>query len=173
MSSSNKTKRLTRMALIAAIYTVLSMAIAPLSFMNWQFRVSEALTLLALLGFDEIYALTLGCFLTNLIGVMTGANGVGIMDIVFGTAATFIAGVLTYRFRNITVKGWPVLSALMPVIINGVIIGLELALILSGDEAMLPMWLTFGLEVAIGELGAVVILGLPLWKFFLEKQAVK
>lgn len=157
------------MALIAALYTVLSLAVAPLSYGNWQFRISEALTLLALAGYDEIYALTLGCFLSNLIGVLMGANGIGIMDIVFGTTATFVAGVLTHRFRNITIKGWPLLSALMPVIINGIIIGLELAITLAGNsDSMLWMWLIYGLEVAVGELGTVVLIGLPLWKFLLE-----
>lgn len=41
------TKRLTRTAIIAAIYAVITVAIAPLSYMGVQFRISEILVLLA------------------------------------------------------------------------------------------------------------------------------
>ncbi len=168
-SSKNLLHRLTKTAIIAALYTVLSMVVAPIAFGPWQLRISEALTLLALAGFDEIYALTLGCFLTNLLGVLLGVNNVGVIDIVFGTIATFVAAVLTYRLRNVTFKGWPVLAAFMPVLMNGIIIGLELAIILGdGGSTLIPLWATFGLEVAVGELISVMAIGLPVWKFLLE-----
>ena len=47
------TKRLTRTALIAAIYAVVTLAIAPFSYGSIQFRVSEILVLLAI--FDPLY----------------------------------------------------------------------------------------------------------------------
>lgn len=162
--SDSKVRSLVYIAILAALYTVLSMAVAPLAFGPWQFRISEMLTLMALLGWRDIYGLTLGCFMANLIGVLMGANGIGIMDIAFGTMATFVAGVLTYRLKDVTFKGIPFLSALMPVIINGIIIGLELAIITSAEGAsFMAMWWTMGLEVAVSEFIVVVIIGIPVY----------
>ena len=79
------TKRLTRTAIIAAIYAVVTVAIAPLSYMGVQFRISEILVLLAV--FDPLYigGLTLGCLIANLLG----PNGP--LDVILGTLATFIS----------------------------------------------------------------------------------
>ena len=49
---NNLTKRLTRTAIIAAIYAVVTLVIAPFAYGNIQFRVSEVLVLLAL--FDPL-----------------------------------------------------------------------------------------------------------------------
>ena len=57
------TKRLTRTAIIAAIYAVITIAIAPLSYMGVQFRIGELLVLLALFDPIYIYGLTLGCLI--------------------------------------------------------------------------------------------------------------
>ena len=82
---NNLTKRITRTAIIAAIYAATTFAIAPFAYGNIQFRISEVLVLLAL--FDPLYisGLTLGCLIAN----MLGPNG--LMDIIFGTFATFLS----------------------------------------------------------------------------------
>ena len=76
------TRTLTRVALIAAVYTAVSLAIAPYAFGNIQVRISEALTLLPLIYQPSIWGITLGCFLTNLIGAMMGVNPPGYLDAV-------------------------------------------------------------------------------------------
>ena len=60
------TKQMTQIAMVAAVYTVLSVALAPFSYGPIQVRIAEALTLLPLIWQPSIAALTLGCFLTNL-----------------------------------------------------------------------------------------------------------
>lgn len=150
------TKTFMRVAMIAAIYTVLSLVLAPLSFGPIQVRIAEGLTLLPLVYAPSIYGVTIGCFLTNLLGAITGANPTGILDSIVGTSATLLAALCTYYFRNYTVKGIPVLSILMPVIFNGIIIGIELGYILFPDNILMGS-LTCGIQVAIGELVAVII----------------
>ena len=147
-------KRLTRIAMVAAIYAVLSIALAPLSYGPIQIRFSEALTMLPLIWQPAIPALTIGCFITNLVGTAMGATGA--IDIVFGTLATFLAAVCTYKLRDVKTFGIPFASILMPVLFNGVIIGLELGWMLSPDH-MWEMSVIYGLQVAAGELVAVVI----------------
>ena len=157
------TKQMTQIAMVAAVYTVLSVALAPISYGPIQVRIAETLTLLPLIWQPSITALTLGCFLTNLIGVHLGVTGP--IDILVGTLATFLAAMCTWRFREKTIKGIPVLSILMPVIFNGVFVGLELAWMLNPDN-IAAMAVVYGLQVAAGELIAVIIgwLLLPMLK---------
>ena len=62
---TKRTKELMNTAMVAAVYAVLTLAIAPLSFGMVQVRFSEMLMLLAF--FDKKYApgLILGCFIAN------------------------------------------------------------------------------------------------------------
>ena len=116
----NNVKRISNIALIAAIYFAVSFMLQFMSFNVIQVRVAESLIILAIISKDGIYGMTLGCFITNLIGVMMGFSGFGVLDIVFGTLLTFISAVLAYYLRNIkhTKYKLPLISLMMPVIIN-------------------------------------------------------
>lgn len=149
-------KTMAKIAMIAAVYTVVSLVLAPFSFGAIQVRISESLTLLPIIYQPSIYGLTLGCFLTNLLGALLGVNPTGLIDAVVGTAATLGAALLTYKLRNNTVKGIPVWSILMPVLFNGVIVGAELG-ILFFPESVLSGSVICGLEVAAGELISVIV----------------
>ena len=66
------TRKLVRCGLVAALYVVLCMALQPLSFGAVQIRFAEALVLLPVFGAEYIVAVTLGCFLANLLGSPPG-----------------------------------------------------------------------------------------------------
>jgi len=74
---NNKVRLITQSALIAAVYTVLTLALAPLSFGQMQVRVSEALTLLCVFSPSAVIGVTLGCAISNAVGFFTGANILG------------------------------------------------------------------------------------------------
>lgn len=169
----NKTvKTLCLGAVLAAMYAAVSLALAPLSFGNIQIRLAEALTLLPILFPEAIFGVTLGCFITNLIGAMMGVNILGFADVFIGTLATFLAGILTYKLRNVRWKGLPILSALMPVLFNALFIGGELALVLF-PTTLIAGFLINALEVGFGELLACFILGLPLVKYLEKMELTK
>jgi uncharacterized membrane protein len=147
-------------SLVAGIYTVMSLIGATYSFSSIQIRFAEILCLLPIFFPWSIWGVTLGCFITNLLGAVLGINPIGFIDMIFGTLATFIAAYLTYRYRNVRFKGWPVLSALMPVIVNGLIIGLELTYVFGNGD--FSLFFIFALQVAVGEFIACVIFGLPI-----------
>ncbi|MBR2596516.1 MAG: QueT transporter family protein [Solobacterium sp.] len=149
------TKKMVRIAMIAAIYTALSLALAPFTYGNIQVRIAEALTLLPLIYQPSIWGVTLGCFLTNLIGAIMGFNPTGIIDSVIGTTATLLAALCTYKFRDRKVGNVPVLSILMPVIFNFFFIGAELGYLLFPDNILVGS-LICGAEVAVGELISVI-----------------
>lgn len=151
-----KQKDFAWIAMIAAIYTVVSLALAPFSFGNIQVRLAESLTLLPLLYRPSILGVTLGCFLTNLLGAMMGVNPTGLLDAGVGTLATFLAASLTYRLKDHQVHGFPLWSFLMPVVFNFVFIGAELSWLYMPNEFLTGFFI-FGSEVAIGEIISLVI----------------
>lgn len=150
----NLTQKIVRTGLIAAIYAVITMAIAPLGYGPIQFRISEVLVLLAFIDPFYTAGLTLGCLLANIFG------GYGLLDIVFGSLATFISckGIeLTRRLiekDNISL----VVASLWPVAINGVIIGLMLAYVTE-----IPFYINMA-QVALSEFIIVTIIGVPVFK---------
>ncbi len=135
------TKSLCVSAVIAALYAALTLLLAPISYGNLQCRVSEALTLLPAVLPQAIPGLFVGCLIANLF-----SPAVNVFDIVFGSLATLLAAYGTYKLR-----AKPILAYACPIISNGIIVGLELALTLG-----LPIALTMA-EVALGEIGAVLI----------------
>ena len=149
-------KTFTKVAMIAAVYTVISLVLAPFSFGNIQVRIAEALTLLPLIYAPSIWGVTLGCFLTNLIGVLMGVNPTGVLDTVIGTSATLLAALCTYKLRDVKFRDIPVWSILMPVLFNMVFVGIELGFILFPESFVIGSVIC-GLEVAAGELISVVI----------------
>ena len=126
-----------------------------------QVRVAEALTLLPVLSPVAIWGVTLGCAVSNLVGWLSGANPIGYMDVLFGTFATLLAALASYRLRNLRWFGLPVLSALAPVLCNGIIIGAELSILVTGSLSLSALLIN-GAYVAAGELIACVLLGIPL-----------
>ena len=87
---------------------------------------------------------------------------------IFGTAATLIAAILTYYLRNIKFKGLPLLAMLPPVIINAVVIGLEIAFFFLPEGFTVWGFVISGLEVGLGELIVCVVFGTPF--YFLVKK---
>ena len=159
------TRRIAVIGMIAAAYTVLVLILPWLSYGPVQVRIAEALTILPVITPVAIWGVVLGCFVANLIGWLTGANPLGAVDTVVGTAASLIAAVITYRLRNIRWRGLPILSALSPVLVNAVIIGAQISIVFHGGLAP-ATFATYALWVGLGQTIACMALGLPLFKAF-------
>ncbi len=112
------TRSLCLSAIIAALYAALTLLLAPISYGNIQCRVSEAFTVLPMVLPQSIPGLFVGCLIANIFSPTPS-----IWDIVFGSLTTLIAACGTYALRK-----KPVLAAACPVVANGVIVGLMLAL---------------------------------------------
>ena len=144
---------ITQAAVIAALYvalTYISSAMG-LAYNSVQFRLSEILTVLPVFTPAAIPGLTLGCFIANI------SSPFGIIDILCGTLATFLASVVTYAVRNITLKGMPVLATIPPVLFNALIIGLEIWYL----EGKLPeIFFISALQVGAGQAVMCIVAGL-------------
>ena len=167
---NRKIKILVTSAMLAAVYTALTLALSFISFGGVQFRIAEAMTLLPVLSPHAIAALSLGCALSNLIGFLMGANPLGVIDVFLGTAATLSAAVLTYWCRKIRFHGLPLLSAVFPVLMNGLVIGAELSWVTVGAFQW-KVFLINALGVALPE--AVICFGIGIWLVrLLEKRQI-
>lgn len=169
MKNSSK---ITKQAMIAAMYAVLSVALSPITYGPVQARISEALTLLPIYGAVNIWGVTIGCFITNLIGLFTGANILGSLDIFFGTMATFVAAVLSYLLRNIRFKGLPVASAVPPIIINAIVVGAELCIMISGGFNR-AVFAAQALSVGLGQTLSCAVIGLIMVKIIDKTPQLK
>ena len=172
-----RTQRIVRVAVIAAAYAALTLiALLFLGSLAWgpvQFRVSEALCVLALFTPEAIPGLALGCSIANVANiVLSGTGMLGMLDVVFGTLATALGAWFTWRNRR-----HPALALLGPVIANALIVPAYLPLMLQGigfytipftnialDGAYPAMYL-FGLvATGAGEAVVMYVLGLPLFR---------
>lgn len=111
-------KSLARAGVTGALYALLTIALAPISYGVLQFRVSEALTVLPLIFPETAIGLTIGCFIANIFSVN------GPIDLVLGTLATFIASLITAFIGKKITKTIPkiILGILPPVFINAIIV---------------------------------------------------
>lgn len=141
----------TKAAMIGAIYAVLTIALAPISYGVIQVRIAEALTVLPYFTPAAIPGLFVGCLIANIFG------GNGLLDIIFGSLATLIAA---FAVSRIKVK---YLVPIPPIIINALVVGYVLHFVLGFPLHLTVLW------VAAGQLLACYGLGYPLL-LILEKQ---
>ncbi|MCL1808122.1 MAG: QueT transporter family protein [Oscillospiraceae bacterium] len=150
-------RRIALSGVIAAMYIALVYVNAAFAFGPVQFRAAEALTLLPFLFPAAIPGLFVGCAVSNFI------SQYGILDVVFGSAATLLAAILTAKCKN----RW--LAAAPPVVINALVIGILIAL-LDPAAAEYGSWAVpfFIASVGFGQLVVCYGLGVPL-TYALEK----
>ncbi len=138
------TTKVAQGAVIAALYVVLTMLFAPISFGAVQVRVAEIMTIMPLFTSAAIPGLFVGCVLANLLG------GAIVWDVVFGSLATLIGAVFGYMLRK---NRW--LVPIPAVAANTVIVPLVLR---YGYGVELPLYL-LAVYIAVGEIVGCYILG--------------
>lgn len=170
-----KSNYLARVGVIAAVYAACTLiALLFLGSLAWgpiQFRVSEALCVLALFTPAAIPGLTLGCVIANVMNIVISGTGMlGMLDVVFGSLATFAGALFTWKMRR-----HPLVALAGPVLANALIVPAYLPLLLQGvgfytipfttislDNSWLFMYL-FGLvTTGAGEAVIMYVLGYPL-----------
>lgn len=137
---------------IAALYVALTLPFGQFAFGPIQFRLAEILTLLPFLSPWAIWGVTLGCFLSNLLFST-------VWDVLFGTLATLIAAICTYKSRHLLV------APIWPILWNGLIIGTMLTVLTLDSFAIAP-WLTIMAEITASEFVVCFALGVPFLKCF-------
>ncbi|MBQ6265631.1 MAG: QueT transporter family protein [Clostridia bacterium] len=149
-------------AMIAALYAGLTYAqsfILPGSAtMAVQFRVSEALNVLALFTPAAIPGLTIGCVIANIYSIGSGLP----LDMIFGSLATLGATACMWFLRNAKVGKYPLFAMIMPALWNGVIVGWEIEKFFIEGPFTMTGFFTQGGFVALGEFAVMFTLGTAL-----------
>jgi uncharacterized membrane protein len=141
-------------ALFAALYALITIAETtvggPLTFGFIQVRISDAMLPLAMVfGIPSALGLCLGTVVANSYYML------GPLDIVLGSLANLIAGILSAKFS----RGNPFLAAAYPVVVVTLIVGSYLQLFFVD----VPLWLIYG-GIFVGEVVACMVVGVPLIK---------
>lgn len=148
-SRNNKVLFMAQAAMIAAIYTVLTLLFAPFSYGEVQVRISEALTILPVFTPAAIPGLFIGCLLSNILG------GMALPDIIFGSLATLIGAFFTWQLRHKN----KFLAPLPPIVSNMIIVPFILRYAYQVPLPIPFMMLTIG----IGEVISCGVLGMLLY----------
>ncbi len=135
--------------LIAALYVALTAAFSAFSFGEIQVRLSEALTVLPAFTPAAVPGLFVGCLLGNLLGGALPA------DTVFGSLATLLGAILTWRFR----RAHPLWAPVPPILSNALIVPFVLRYAYGVPMAIPLMMLTVG----AGEVLSCGVLGMLLY----------
>ncbi len=151
-----KTRKIVHAAIIAALYVVLThgqnLLFPNSTSMAIQFRVSEALCVLAFFTPAAIPGLTLGCLLFNI----TFAAALP-LDFLVGSLASLLAAWAMWLTRKVQVRGLPVLGLVMPALTNAILVGWELTVYIGGGFFLNALY------VAIGEAAVLLTLGTALY----------
>lgn len=153
-----RARHLAHGAIIAALYAVLTHAqniLLPGS-ATWaiQFRLSEALCILAFFTPAAAPGLAAGCLLFNL------TYGAALpLDWLVGSGATYLAALSMYRLRRQSTVG-----LLMPALFNALLVGWELTVYIGGG-----FWLNAA-YVAIGEAAVLLTLGNLLYRAIKKRR---
>ena len=146
-NTQKRVRYVTLSATIAALYVVLTLISAAFGLSSGaiQLRISEALCVLVAFTPAAIPGLTIGCLISNLIA---SAN---ILDIIFGTLATFLGALGGYYLRK---KKW--LITLPTLLSNVIIVPLVIVYGFGVKDMALPL---VALTVGIGEFISACVLG--------------
>lgn len=152
--------RLAFAAVVGALYAILTMVLAPISYGPLQFRISEALCVLSYFTPAAAWGLFIGCAIANTL------SAAGLPDVIFGSLATLIACLgmsAVGKHMKDSLKS-RLIACFLPVIVNAVIVGAMLTYAYIGLSPLEHpgAFAVCAGEVALGELPVMYLFGLPL-----------
>ncbi|WP_086312260.1 hypothetical protein A5821_000028 [Enterococcus sp. 7F3_DIV0205] len=143
---------LTKMALITALYIVVTIFLAPFSFGAVQLRFSELFNYLPLFNKRYIVAVTFGVAISNF------ASPLGLVDVIIGSVSTFTVLLLSYYVTR------KIKNTISKMILTAIICSLSMFTV-AGQLTYfyhLPFFYTW-LTVAIGELLSMSVGGILIY----------
>lgn len=149
MMKSKKVFFVTQAAMIAAVYVVLNVAFAPFGTQAIQMRIAEALTILPVFSAAAIPGLFAGCFVGNILA------GCILPDVIFGSLATLVGAIGSYKLRKVN----PFLAPIAPILANSIVVPLVLRYG-YGDPLPIPYMM---MTVGIGEIVSCGVFGIILY----------
>ncbi|MCS7135841.1 MAG: QueT transporter family protein [Nitrososphaerota archaeon] len=166
---SSRTKSIAISSVLATLYAVLVITLAPFSFLPFQLRVADALLPLSIVfGIPAAYGLSIGCAVANYAGGLILFGGASIIDVTGGALANFLACYLAWLIgRYGSIKRRFVATFVQTAVITSIVgsylwvlVGMPGYYDIFGFE--LPGLLAVILGVAIGSFIAINVMGFAL-----------
>lgn len=158
------TRRVVLVATVAALYAVMTVAIAPISYSFIQFRISEVLKVFVLFNPWLALGIGVGTFLANMVSPFVGP-----WELIWMPLTDTAGGILAWAlYRFVLREQWPVLAMVVYALTTGAAVGLMLAALGLGG-----FWLMTGMVTA-SEL-IILIAAVPMMFYVegtLEKRGI-
>ena len=158
MTNYERNRWIAEGAIIAALYVVLTVAFAPISFGPVQLRISEALAITPLFTSAAVPGLFIGCVIANIFG-----GGIAV-DVIFGSLATLIGAWIGFKLMY---NRW--LVPVPTIISNTLIVPFVLRYGYGIADIPLPLMMVY---IAIGEVLGCYVLGELLGTALLHRKDV-
>lgn len=149
---ASRSVELTKVALVTALYVVITLALSVISFGSLQLRLSEMFNYLPLFNKRYIWAVTIGVAIANM------NSPLGIIDVLIGSISTYLVLQLvlwvTKKIKDVRMK----------FIVTAIIFAISMFTV-AGQLAIfydMPFYATW-LSVAIGELFSMTIGGIIIY----------
>ena len=127
-------------------------SLSPISYQLIQLRLADALLpLVMIFGWPAVIGLTVGCFVANVFG------GLGIIDLIGGSFANFLAGVLAWRIGLQKFKGTWIFGIGIQILVIAVIVGSYLSIFFSVPLLIGVVGLLASNMVTIGVVGYLLL----------------
>ena len=147
----NSVHDIARVAVVAALYVVITTVLAAFSFGPVQIRLAEMLNLLAIYNKRYVIAVPLGVAISNLI-----ASPYGIVDVIWGSLSTFVTMFILYYVARMIKNYYGKLTAgVLIVTFSMCTIALEIA-VMSHTAFWPTFWTSWG-TIALGEFATMII----------------
>jgi uncharacterized membrane protein len=146
-----KTRQIVLSAIVGALYVVLTVGLAPFSYGQIQFRVSEILKVFVLLNPYLAIGIGIGTFFANLVSPYAGP-----LELIWMPFTDMAGGLLAWAVFHYLLKDhMPVIPMILYSLTTGAAVGLMLAVMGAGD-----FWWN-SILVGISEL-VILIAGVPI-----------
>lgn len=156
--SSFTTRRVAQVAIVAALYAVLTWGVAPIGYGPLQFRISEVLKVLVLFDPWLVLGIGIGTFFANMLSPYVGP-----WELAWMPFTDMAGGLLAWALYRFVLRGrWPVLPMAFYALTTGAAVGLMLWSLGLGK-----FWF-LALTVVASEL-VILVGGVPLM-FWIERM---
>jgi uncharacterized membrane protein len=144
------------MSIFAALYAVLVVALAGISFQLVQVRIADALLPLSIVfGWPAVAGVTIGAAVANIVSPSPSV----VVDVVFGSLANLVAGFLAWRISQLRFSRETIaelLGCISAILAVTLIVGTYLAILFQTE-----VWIWW-LGVGAGSVISIGIVGFPL-----------
>ena len=150
-----ETRNIALGSVIAALYAIGVIVLAPISFLLFQVRVADALIPLSIVfGMPVVLGVTLGNIIANIYG------GFGYIDIIGGSIANFLAAYVGWKIGLRSFRGSEFVATVVQNLIVSGIVGSYLAVLFDVPLEVGFLGVLLGSIISMNVIGYVLILAI-------------